>query len=550
MQSENDKIIFSGSADFQRLLRSLRRARGFALYFAVCNVPALRERLLQEIAARTGRPAHSIDLSEWSKRDTLPDAPAVLQSLLQESESLPGDGILLVSGLEYLLPTADPGKQHDTLQFLNWKRNRFKQLDIPLLFAVPSYLALLIQENAPDFWDWHSGMYIFPAEEPERRSMFEFISGQASGALFMKETAREKRELLVLYRSLLEEYQSDNSREALGIKGELNGKTATLLYQLSEYEKALGYLERSLKISQETGDKAGEGRALNNISQIFKARGDYERTLHYLKMSLKIAQEIGDEAGEAITMNNISQIYQIQGDDKKTLWYLEESLKIFLKTEYKKGEGVVLNNLGQIHHIRGDDKTALLYWEASLKIAQEVEDKAGEARTMNNISQIYFNQGNYRMALGYLERSLKISQETGDKAGEGTILNNIAAIFQIGGDYEMALRHLERSLKISQETGDKAEMIPTLHNIAHIHFQNHRINQAMEKFLQAFQLARETQNVQGLFNVSRDLGVLLCQSGRTEDGLPLLRQALEIGRASGYHGTVEIESLLQQYNHN
>ncbi|UCE90034.1 MAG: tetratricopeptide repeat protein, partial [Pseudomonadota bacterium] len=65
---------------------------------------------------------------------------------------------------------------------------------------------------------------------------------------------------------------------------------------------------------EKIGDKAGEGKTLNNISQIFKARGDYDTALTYLEKSLKISQEIGDKAGEGKTLNNISQIYAARGD--------------------------------------------------------------------------------------------------------------------------------------------------------------------------------------------------------------------------------------------
>ncbi|MCP4119422.1 MAG: tetratricopeptide repeat protein, partial [Desulfobacteraceae bacterium] len=73
-----------------------------------------------------------------------------------------------------------------------------------------------------------------------------------------------------------------------------------------DYETALKYLEDSLKIRQEIGDKAGEGTTLNNMATTAYARGDYETALKYLEDSLKIRQEIGDKAGEGTTLNNIS----------------------------------------------------------------------------------------------------------------------------------------------------------------------------------------------------------------------------------------------------
>jgi hypothetical protein len=55
-----------------------------------------------------------------------------------------------------------------------------------------------------------------------------------------------------------------------------------------------------LLFNHHRGDKAGEGTTLNNISQIYQARGD-STALKYLEQSLRIRQKIGDKAGEAVT---------------------------------------------------------------------------------------------------------------------------------------------------------------------------------------------------------------------------------------------------------
>lgn len=48
---------------------------------------------------------------------------------------------------------------------------------------------------------------------------------------------------------------------------------------------------------------------LNNLSQIYDARGDYDTALDYLKRSLAIRQEIGDTAGPCATLFNMGHIH-------------------------------------------------------------------------------------------------------------------------------------------------------------------------------------------------------------------------------------------------
>ena len=100
-----------------------------------------------------------------------------------------------------------------------------------------------------------------------------------------------------LYRTLLTEWLPDICEsENLKIKAEALGQTGKQHHHLGNYSQALPLFEHSLKISQEIGDKYGEGTTLNNISQIYDARGDYDTALD-LPQTIpgKFSQEIGDK---------------------------------------------------------------------------------------------------------------------------------------------------------------------------------------------------------------------------------------------------------------
>jgi tetratricopeptide (TPR) repeat protein len=96
-------------------------------------------------------------------------------------------------------------------------------------------------------------------------------------------------------------------------RAEALGQTGRQLLDIGQYETALGYLERALKIQQEIGDRSGEGATLNNIAALHHARGDYETALGYLERALKISQEIGDAAGMCATLFNMGHFFMQNG---------------------------------------------------------------------------------------------------------------------------------------------------------------------------------------------------------------------------------------------
>jgi len=148
-----------------------------------------------------------------------------------------------------------------------------------------------------------------------------------------------------------------------------------------------------------------------------------------------------------------------------------------------------------------------------------------------------------------MEQSLKIRQQIGDRAGEGTTLNNLATNAHAKGDYDIALRYLEQSLKIRQQIGDRAGMYPALHNMAVIYLQQKNdIEGFVESENAALQIALEIGNIQGIFEIGRGLGQVLCEVGATEQGLPILQLALQAGQRAGFPGTGQIEAMIQHFS--
>lgn len=84
---------------------------------------------------------------------------------------------------------------------------------------------------------------------------------------------------------------------------------ATALNFQGEYEKALDYYTRGLKISEEVGDQMGVGNAMSNMSHIFKNQGLYSKAIDYLFQSLKISEEMSHIKGVAASLGSIATLY-------------------------------------------------------------------------------------------------------------------------------------------------------------------------------------------------------------------------------------------------
>ena len=67
---------------------------------------------------------------------------------------------------------------------------------------------------------------------------------------------------------------------------------------LGDFQKAIEYLERDLKISKEVGDRAGEGGAYCNLGNAYQGLGVFQNAIEYHERALKISKEVGETGQE------------------------------------------------------------------------------------------------------------------------------------------------------------------------------------------------------------------------------------------------------------
>ena len=91
----------------------------------------------------------------------------------------------------------------------------------------------------------------------------------------------------------------------------------------SDCQNNIDYHEKRLKITQDIGDRSGEGAAYGNLGIAYYSLSEYRKAIQYHEQRLKIAQEIGDRSGEGAAYGNLGSAYQSLGDYQKAIEYHE-----------------------------------------------------------------------------------------------------------------------------------------------------------------------------------------------------------------------------------
>ncbi|MCU0446544.1 MAG: tetratricopeptide repeat protein [Microscillaceae bacterium] len=323
----------------------------------------------------------------------------------------------------------------------------------------------------------------------------------------------------------------------------LNGVGITYYYQ-GNYPMVLEYYHKSLKITEDIGDKQGTAASLNNIGNIYNNQGNYSSALEYYHRSLKINEDIGNKQTTSSILNNIGLIYNTQGDYSLALEYFQKSLKASKEIDNKRDIAANLGNMGITYYYQGNYSSALEYYQKSLKIREEIADKRGIAANLGNIGMIYEHQGNYQLAFEYFQKSLKIREEIDDKYGINHSLVGIANVYQKQKDYKKSISYALKSLQISQEIKAPRE----IKNASEILYQTYKLEGNYVKALEYHELYKQTQDT--LFNVDKSKAIANLESRffleKKEKELTLLLKDNEVNKLTAEKRTRELQITKKQ----
>lgn len=181
----------------------------------------------------------------------------------------------------------------------------------------------------------------------------------------------------------------------------------------------------------------------NNLSIIYKNKGQYEAALEYGFSILHKIEHWPPDRTLASTYNTIGSVYYNLKDYSNCLKYYQQALRTRKGIGYLRGVGQSYNNIGEVYGQMHRYDSALTYHLQALEVKQEIKDYAGV--TLSNIGYILLQMGNAMGAKPYLEEALGLSVGVHDIQGEVMVLNHLGDVSLQLHDYPKAKAYLTRA---------------------------------------------------------------------------------------------------------
>jgi CHAT domain-containing protein/Tfp pilus assembly protein PilF len=294
---------------------------------------------------------------------------------------------------------------------------------------------------------------------------------------------------------------------------------------------ALSYLQKSLAVFEEAGDKRQQARALAAMGEAYENARQRQLAVQHYEKGLALSQELGDKRLTARIFNGLGQTHSFLSDYETGMSYFLKARALSEELNDKEMLSVVLNSIASNLTDKGSHAEALDYLHKSIKITEELgpnADRRNLAGKFQNVAIIYRRQGDLDQALTYARRALALFEEVDDKFGVANLQNNIGVIFKLQGHHDQALEWFQKALQGYEALKATPGIARSLNNIGDMYRLQGRYDKAFENLQKAYQMREQVGDRMGMLLSLNYLGRVYEAQKKYDEVLDVGRRAVKI----------------------
>lgn len=186
------------------------------------------------------------------------------------------------------------------------------------------------------------------------------------------------------------------------------------------------------------------------------------------------------------------------------------------------------HKLGNTHHRRGDWEMAEQHYRFALDELGEEDNLAERSSIFADLSRNAYQRDDAQQAIELAHSALELAETSSDLTALAKAHNTLGILARSVDDYEQAILQLTQSLEIADELKDLDSRIAALNNLALVYRDAGDINQAIAHNQTALELCRQRGDRHREAALLNNQADLLHASGREEEALDFLREAVMI----------------------
>lgn len=227
---------------------------------------------------------------------------------------------------------------------------------------------------------------------------------------------------------------------------ENKAKTAWLLNRMGEskrlvdeYEEALEYLQKSLRLHKELKDTNNIGSDYVSIGILYAIKGDKIEAEKYFLDAIEAFKQVKNEERENLTILNMGGLYREVGEYEKSIVFSEKARDYFLKQGQERRLAIAYYSLGVAYYETGQYEKSKNEYNKCLPIFEKLGDNLRINGTTMRLSEIALKQGDVNLSLKYANKAYEGLKSVGSKSTELHLINHLSEIYKQKLDFKKAL---------------------------------------------------------------------------------------------------------------
>ena len=204
-----------------------------------------------------------------------------------------------------------------------------------------------------------------------------------------------------------------------------------------------------------------EARCLHKSAYILSNRNEIDKAVRTFKMSLKIAEENNFEYDKLNPLSSLSNVYLNNGNLNQALNYSYKGLIIAEKLKNKKKIAQFQGLFGNIYYNIGDYNKAIKFHSKALKNYRELELNGGISDMCMALGTDYRKKNNYERAIYYYMASAENVNEFPPFMAFG-IYNCVGAAYEMQQKFDSAAKYYSLTYQISKTIHFERGMVSSL----------------------------------------------------------------------------------------
>jgi len=212
----------------------------------------------------------------------------------------------------------------------------------------------------------------------------------------------------------------------------------TVYQKVGEYEQALSFYQKSLKLAEEVGSQEGVGMAFGNIGIVYYEMKRYEEALEVNYQSKRAFEEINHIYHLSMALASIATNYEALKMENEALFFYEESLKTAKKSGNVQVEVEVLQKQANLLLKRNEKEEALHLLRNALRIGKKAQLKNILLQVYRLMVDVYRALNDFESALSAYESFYELEKELFNEESNRKIRN-----MQLAFELEQGKREME-----------------------------------------------------------------------------------------------------------